>query len=277
MPSARAIAFLGTDCSFSLAGYIFPSLAANAIAAGWAWQTGYLAVAGFAALLLFASAFIAFPAVGRAARRLEPGALPVPRAGASTACVALFAFGLASYLCGQGAFLIWAPHVLATAFGLRQVDAAGIIGQFWGPSIFGLLAAASIVTRVAPRIVMIGAAALATVSLAVITGAHDAHGFFAATFAFGFSSTCLFKLMISIGSEQIPHAPPQLVTFLLLSASVGGTLAPAVSARIVAAHGAHAGIVMAACCYALTLGCALGALALERMARRPAALPQVAV
>jgi TsgA-like MFS transporter len=231
---------------------------------------------GVAALLLFASAFIGFPAVGRAARRLEPGALPVPRAGASTACVALFAFGLASYLCGQGAFLIWAPHVLAIAFGLRQVDAAGIIGQFWGPSIFGLLAAALIVTRVAPRIVMIGAAALATASLAVITGAHDAHGFFAATFAFGFSSTYLFKLMISVGSEQIPHAPPQLVTLLLLSASVGGTLAPAVSARIVAAHGAHAGIVMAACCYALTLGCALAALAVERMSRRSAALPQVA-
>jgi hypothetical protein len=103
--------------------------------------------------------------------------------------------------------------------------------------------------------------------------------FFAATFAFGFSSTCLFKLMISVGSEQIPHAPPQLVTLLLLSASVGGTLAPAVSARIVAAHGAHAGIVMAACCYALTLGCALAALAalaVERMSRRSAALPQVA-
>jgi TsgA-like MFS transporter len=273
----RAIAFLGTDCSFSLAGYIFPSLAANAIAAGWAWQTGYIAVAGFAALLLVASAFIAFPAVGRAARTFEPGALPIPgAAAASNAGVALFAFGLASYLCGQGAFLIWAPHVVATAFGLRQIDAAGIIGQFWGPSIFGLLAAALIVTRVAPRIVMIGAAAFATASLVVIAEAHDAHGFFAATFAFGFSSTCLFKLMISIGSEQIPHAPPQLVTFLLLSASVGGTLAPAVSARIVAAYGAHAGIVMAACCYAFTLGCALAALAVERMSGRPAALPQVA-
>jgi len=80
--------------------------------------------------------------------------------------------------------------------------------------------------------------------------------------------------MISIGSEQIVDAPPQLVTFLLLSASVGGTIAPALSARFVAASGAHAGVVMAAGCYSLTLACILAALVVERTMRRPRQLPQ---
>jgi TsgA-like MFS transporter len=260
----RAVAFLGTDCTFSLAGYIFPGIAAGAIAAGWIWQTGYIAVAAFAAALLLAAAFIPFPAVGRAARRNEPVVVAVPRSATATAGVALFALGLAAYLCGQGAFLIWAPQDLMTAFGLKAIDAAGIIGQFWGPSIFGLLTAAAIVTRVAPRIVMTAAAVIAVAALIFIAGARDAHAYFAATFAFGFASTCLFKLMISIGSEQVPDAPPQLVTFLLLSASVGGTIAPVVSARFVAGSSAHAGVVMAACCYALTLACVLAALAVER-------------
>jgi TsgA-like MFS transporter len=269
----RAIAFLGTDCTFSLAGYIFPSIAANAIAAGWAWQSGYVAVAVFAGLLLLASAFIAFPAVGRAARRTEDARVR-PAAGAgSIAGVALFAFGLASYLCGQGAFLIWAPHELTTAFGLRPIDAAGIIGQFWGPSILGLLAAGLIVTRVSPRIVMTAAATIAVASLVAIAGAPGAHAFFMATLVFGFSSTCLFKLMISIGSEQIPDAPPQLVTFLLLSASIGGTIAPALSARVVDASGSNGGVVMAACCYALTLACIVAALIVERTSRRIEVLP----
>jgi TsgA-like MFS transporter len=272
----RAVAFLGTDCTFSLAGYIFPSIAANAIAAGWAWQSGYVAVAVFAALLLLASVFIVFPAVGRAARQTEERVLRAPLDAASTVGVALFALGLASYLCGQGAFLIWAPHELTTAFGMRPLDAAGIIGQFWGPSIFGLLTAALIVTRVSPRIVMTSAAALAVASLLVILNAADSHVFFVATFAFGFSSTCLFKLMISIGSEQIADAPPQLVTFLLLSASIGGTIAPALSARFVAASGANAGVLMAACCYSLTLACVLAALVAERTLRRARPLPQVA-
>jgi MFS transporter, TsgA protein len=270
----RAIAFLGTDCTFSLAGYIFPAIAANAIAAGWAWQSGYVAVAVFAALLLLASVFIAFPAVGRAARRTEVARVR-PAAGAgSIAGVALFAFGLASYLCGQGAFLIWAPHELTTAFGLRPIDAAGIIGQFWGPSIFGLLAAGLIVTRVSPRIVMTAAATIAVASLVAIAIAPGAHAFFMATLVFGFSSTCLFKLMISIGSEQIPDSPPQLVTFLLLSASIGGTIAPVLSARVVDASGSNGGVVMAACCYAFTLACIVAALIVERTSRRLEALPQ---
>ena len=32
---SRAVAFLGTDCTFSLSGYVFPAFAANAIALGW--------------------------------------------------------------------------------------------------------------------------------------------------------------------------------------------------------------------------------------------------
>jgi TsgA-like MFS transporter len=71
-------------------------------------------------------------------------------------------------------------------------------------------------------------------------------------------------LMISIGSEQVPDSPPQLVTFLLLSASVGGTIAPVVSARFVDVSGAHAGVIMAACCYTLTLVCVMAALIVER-------------
>jgi TsgA-like MFS transporter len=74
----------------------------------------------------------------------------------------------------------------------------------------------------------------------------------------------LFKLLISIGSEQVPDAPPQLVTFLLLSASIGGTIAPAVSAWFVTQRGPQAGIVMALVCYAGTLAAAIAALALER-------------
>jgi hypothetical protein len=50
------------------------------------------------------------------------------------------------------------------------------------------------------------------------------------------------------GSHEHAAPKPFDVTFLLLSASVGGTLAPAVSARVVDAYGAYGGIVTAACC-----------------------------
>jgi TsgA-like MFS transporter len=180
----------------------------------------------------------------------------------------LFAFALALYLCGQGAFLIWAPQYLETAFGLPAQQAAPIVGAFWGPSIFGLVTAAVVVSWVPPRVVVLCAATLTVGSLVAATVVHDAHAFFTATIAFGFTSTCLFKLLISIGSEQIADPPPQLVTMLLLSASVGGTIAPVLSAAIVAGSSAHAGIVVALVCYAGTLAAALVAMIAERTGMR---------
>ena len=260
---SRAVAFLGTDCTFSLSGYVFPAFAANAIAAGWIWQSGYLAVAGIAAVLLVAAAFVRFPMTGRLARVANVAARPLPPASALIP-IALFALALAFYLCGQGAYLIWAPSYLQSSFGLSAAQAAPVVGAFWGPSIIGLVAAAVLVTRIPPRWVAVCAASLTVAALVAATLAHDARAFFTATFAFGLTSTCLFKLLISIGSEQIADAPPQLVTLLLLSASVGGTIAPALSAAIVNVRGAHAGIGFALACYIGTLGAAIGALVLER-------------
>lgn len=259
---ARAVAFLGTDCTFSLSGYVFPAFAANAIALGWIWQSGYVAVAAVAAALLVAAAFVRFPVTGRAANA-QPAAERGSAARVSRAGVALFALALALYLCGQGAFLIWAPQYLQTAFGLSALHAAPVVGAFWGPSIFGLITAALLVTRIPPRFIVVAAGTLTVASLLACTLASGAAAFFTATYAFGFTSTCLFKLLISIGSEQIESAPPQLVTFLLLSASVGGTIAPAISAWFVNAHGPLAGIAMALCCYAGMLAAAVAGIARE--------------
>ncbi len=260
---SRAVAFLGTDCTFSLSGYVFPAFAANAIALGWMWQTGYITVAAVAALLLVAAAFVRFPVTGRAAVA-QPAAERGLASRRSRIGVGLFALALGLYLCGQGAFLIWAPQYLQTVFGLSQLLAAPVVGQFWGPSIFGLITAALLVTRVPPRWVVIGAGTFSVASLVACMLAPDAHTFFMATFAFGFTSTCLFKLLISLGSEQIAGAPPQLVTFLLLSASIGGTIAPALSAWFVNVRGPQAGIVMALVCYSGTLLAAITALVIER-------------
>ncbi|MDB5041207.1 MAG: hypothetical protein JWN27_1933, partial [Candidatus Eremiobacteraeota bacterium] len=59
----RAMAFLGTDCAFSVAGFVFPSLAALALARGFPWQTAYVAAAAVSATILIAAQRIRFPTV----------------------------------------------------------------------------------------------------------------------------------------------------------------------------------------------------------------------
>ena len=273
---ARAIAFLATDCSFSLAGYLFPAFAAASIARGWPWQSGYAAVGALALVTLVVAFVIRLPdatATSSAQRAQAPKPLPSrARIG-----VGAFALGLAFYLCGQGAFLTWAPQWLSSAFGLSALDASAVIGTYWRASLFGLIFAALVVSRISPRWVVLVAGACAVASLTACIVARDASTFFLATGMFGFSSTSLFKLQISLGSEQLPSAPPQLVTFMLLSASVGGTIAPALSALFVAQSNAHAGIVMATICYGGTLVAAVaGVFAGYRGALPARAIPEAA-
>lgn len=262
----RAAAFLGTDCAFSVAGFAFPALAGAAIAAGYGWRTGYVIVAAVAALLVIAALRIRFPEAEAAGKRGRNGPAGVTKA--SIAGVVLFGLGLCLYLCGQSVFLIWAPSYLETVLALPALQANAVVGSFWGPSIFGLITAGLIVTRVPPRLVLIVATCSAVVCTFLIASTTSAQLFFTLTLAFGFSSTCMYKLMISIGSEQVPSPPPQLVTFLLLSGAIGGTIAPALSGRVVHAFGPHAGPLMAFGCYAGALAVVVLAVLIERSARR---------
>jgi MFS transporter, TsgA protein len=262
----RAVAFLCTDCAFSVAGFIFPALASGMIARGLHWQTGYVLVAGVAALVLVATFWIRFPQTGRAPALARER---TPRPDAATIVrVLLFGAALCVYLCGQSAFLLWAPHYLQTVLALPAAQADGIVGSFWGPSIFGLITAAFVVSRIPPRLVLLVAASAAVVCTLLLASTASAAIFFEATLAFGFCSTCLYKLMISLGTEQVAAAPPQLVTFLLFSGALGGTIGPALSGRVVHAFGLHAGPAMAFVCYAATLALIVFALVLERTVQR---------
>jgi TsgA-like MFS transporter len=262
----RAVAFLGTDCAFSVAGFIFPAIAGAAIAHGMRWQTGYVVVAGLAVLVLLAALGIRFPATGRAAA--QPRERSRRPDASSIAGVLLFGAALCLYLCGQSAFLIWAPSYVQTVLAVPAGQANGVVGSFWGPSIFGLISAALIVSRVPPRLVLLIAASAAVVCTLLLASTPSPSFFFTMTLAFGFCSTCMYKLMISLGTEQVASPPPQLVTFLLLSGALGGTLGPVLSGRVVHAFGLHAGPIMALLCYATTLLFVVVALVLERTLRR---------
>ncbi len=267
----RAIAFLATDCAFSAAGYVFPTLVGLALAAGWRWQSGYVFVAILPALLIVAASRIRFPAVRATAAPDEAQAgrtvAPASPRGA-LARIVIFGIALATYLTGQYIFTIWAPTDLRSHFAVPALRAGGIVGTFFGASSVGLISAALLVTRVAPRRVLIGSMSLAVILTFALAHAPNADLFFSLTLAFGFCSTCMFKLLISVGSEQLPAAPPRLVTFLLLCSGVGGIAAPIVSAPVVAAYGVHSSIALCCGAYAVTLILIGTGLLLERSGRQ---------
>jgi TsgA-like MFS transporter len=256
----RAAAFLGTDCAFSVAGFVFPAVASFALGAGASWHTGYLVVAACAALLLVVALVVPLPDAPPAIDAVRG---PVPVAAGARVRVGLFATGLCLYLCGQSTFLTWAPLALTARFALPATQANAIVGTFWGPSIIGLLTAGVLVSFVAPRAVLACASTIAALCTCALALAWSAPAFFVLTLAFGLTSTCMYKLMISIGSEQVVTPSPRLVTLLLLAGAVGGMIGPALSGRVVAAFGLQAGTVMTFVCYAGALVAVLAGLGLE--------------
>jgi len=259
---ARAIAFLSTDCAFSASGFVFPAAAGAALAARWTWWSGYVIVAALAVLTLIASTLIALPATGRSAATVRTPAEPARRGARVT--IALFAAGLALYLTGQTTFTIWAPTVLQHLLGVPALQAGTIVSSFFGPSSLGLVSAAVLVSRIPPRFVLLFALASGTTLTLALALLADAHAFFLVTFAFGFTTTCMFKLMISIGSEQLPNSPPWLVTFLLFCSGIGTTAAPILSAALVKLAGVHASLWVSFVCYAATMLVIIAALVSER-------------
>lgn len=267
---ARAVAFLSTDCAFSATGFVIPAVAAAAVSAHWIWPTGYVLVAGIALVTLVAGLTITLPATGRA-RRDALAAEPVqsPRVFVT---IALFAAGVVCYIIGQTTFTIWAPAVLHDVFHASSLQSGSIVSAFFGPSSLGLVTAAFVVSRLQPRAVLLFALVMGAVLTFALASISSVGVFFVLTFAFGFTTTCMYKLMISIGSEQLSGSPPPLVTALLLCSGIGTTLAPLLSGWLVKRQGLHASLWLAFAFHAATLVIVCAALANESLVRRASRL-----
>ena len=155
------------------------------------------------------------------------------------------------YLVAQTSFLTWAPSYLTSAFALPPDQAGQVVGNYWGASIFGLLLSVVLVNIVPTRLLLLSASVIAIglTTAMVVSGSPDT--FVSLGFAFGFMTTCIYKVAISLGTQQIPNAPPMLVTLMLFSGSVGSTLAPAVSGVVVSLSHEQGALWLSVCCYTI--------------------------
>jgi TsgA-like MFS transporter len=238
----RASAFLATDCSFSLGGYVFPSLAIVLLAANQLWMVSYATVGVLAILILVACFFLSFPENSELAETglvatAKPTNIWTPR-------VFIIALALCCYLTTQSTFLTWAPNYLRQVLGLDATQAASAIGNYWGPSIFGLLTVTLLVIKVPTRPLLLSVMLIAIILSILLYTTQDPEVFLNITLALGFMTSCIFKLAISVGSQQVHSAPPILVTFLLCAATIGSTAAPALSALVVSIFGVSSAMLM---------------------------------
>lgn len=241
----RGSRLLFTDSFFSMAGMIFPMLAAWLLARTIEWYWVYAAI-GLVYVAIFILTFgCDFPVLGKkAVKESEPVAKEKWGIGVLFLSVAALC-----YILGQLGFISWVPEY-AKSLGLSLSDAGKLVSDFWMSYMFGMWAFSFILRFFDLQRILTVLAGLATVLMYLfISGAPEHMVWFILTL--GFFSSAIYTSIITLGSLQTKIASPKLVNFILTCGTVGTMLTFIVTGPIVANQGVKAALMTANGLYAV--------------------------
>ena len=241
----RGSRLLFTDSFFSMAGMIFPMLAAWLLARTIEWYWVYAAI-GLVYVAIFILTFgCDFPVLGKkAAQESEPVAKEKWGIG-----VLFLSIAALCYILGQLGFISWVPEYAKT-LGMSLGDAGKLVSDFWMSYMFGMWAFSFILRFFDLQRILTVLAGVATVLMYLfITGTPEHMAWFILTL--GFFSSAIYTSIITLGSLQTKIASPKLVNFILTCGTVGTMLTFIVTGPIVATQGVKAALMTANGLYAV--------------------------
>jgi len=247
-------------------GAITGPLLVELLAANHHWSASFR-LTGLAHLAIAAAAFgLRFPGPPTPDRTSDAASAGVFRVLRSRSLLpfALVAF---AYVGIEGAATIFALPYAGDAGGLSEARGRATISALWSGLLVGRLAAAPLVGRHGPRVLLAaGPLAAACLCVGVLAGAHHAAATFAAV---GLALGGVFPVMISLAAQQFPDAPGTAAGLAAGAGALGGAAIPWITGLI------GDGVSVTAAVGSLALWCAAiaaGAAAITRLpAPRPAA------
>ena len=241
----RGARLLFTDSFFSMAGMIFPMVAAVLLARSIEWYWVYACI-GLVYVAIFVLTFgCEFPVLGQKADQSEQ-----PAAKEKWGIGVLFlSVAALCYILGQLGFISWVPEY-AKGLGMSLNDAGKLVSDFWMSYMFGMWAFSFILRFFDLQRILTVLAGLATVLMYLfINGAPEHMAWFILTL--GFFSSAIYTSIITLGSLQTKVASPKLVNFVLTCGTIGTMLTFVVTGPIVAHSGPLAALQTANGLYAV--------------------------
>ncbi|MGB7802096.1 MFS transporter TsgA [Buttiauxella sp.] len=241
----RGSRLLFTDSFFSMAGMIFPMVAAILLARSLNWYWVYVCIG-----LVYVAIFILtigcdFPALGKHAAPTEK-VVEKEKWGVGVLFLSVAAL---CYILGQLGFISWVPEY-AKSLGMNLNDAGQLVSDFWMSYMFGMWAFSFILRFFDLQRILTVLAGAATVLMYLFNTSEPAHlAWF--ILALGFFSSAIYTSVITLGSLQTKVASPKLVNFVLTCGTIGTMLTFVVTGPIVAHSGPHAALQTANALYAV--------------------------
>jgi TsgA-like MFS transporter len=241
----RGSRLLFTDSFFSMAGMIFPMVAAILLARSINWYWVYVCIG-----LVYVAIFILtlgcdFPALGKHAPQTEK-VVEKEKWGVGVLFLSIAAL---CYILGQLGFISWVPEY-AKSLGMNLNDAGQLVSDFWMSYMFGMWAFSFILRFFDLQRILTVLAGAATVLMYLFNKSEPAHlAWF--ILALGFFSSAIYTSVITLGSLQTKIASPKLVNFVLTCGTIGTMLTFVVTGPIVAHSGPHAALQTSNALYAV--------------------------
>ena len=241
----RGARLLFTDSFFSMAGMIFPIVAAWLLARSIEWYWVYACIG-----LLYVAIFVLtlgceFPVLGKKAQ-LNNQAVEKEKWGIGVLFLSIAAL---CYILGQLGFISWVPEY-AKGLGMSLEDAGTLVSDFWMSYMFGMWAFSFILRFFDLQRILTVLAAIATVMMYLFNhGEPQNLAWF--ILILGFFSSAIYTSIITLGSLQTKIASPKLVNFILTCGTVGTMLTFVVTGPIVAHDGPLAALMTANGLYAV--------------------------
>ncbi|OAT15720.1 TsgA family protein [Buttiauxella noackiae ATCC 51607] len=241
----RGSRLLFTDSFFSMAGMIFPMVAAILLARSINWYWVYVCIG-----LVYVAIFILtigcdFPALGKHAQQPEK-VVEKEKWGVGVLFLSIAAL---CYILGQLGFISWVPEY-AKSLGMNLNDAGQLVSDFWMSYMFGMWAFSFILRFFDLQRILTVLAGVATVLMYLFNKSEPAHLTWF-ILALGFFSSAIYTSVITLGSLQTKVASPKLVNFVLTCGTIGTMLTFVVTGPIVAHSGPHAALQTSNALYAV--------------------------
>lgn len=237
----RGSRLLFTDSFFSMAGMVFPIIAATLLAQHVAWYWVYACIGVLYLTIFILTLCSDFPQLGKQAANAET---PVSKEKWGIGVLFLSIAALC-YILGQLGFIQWVPEYAAKHFGMSIEETGGLVSNFWTAYMVGMWFF-SVVLRFfdLQRIVTV-LAALSTFMMYMFVSSQQGALLSMYILGLGFVSSAIYTTLITLGSQQTKVSSPKLVNFILTCGTIGTMLTFVVTGPIVAHSGAHAALATA--------------------------------
>lgn len=234
----RGSRLLFTDSFFSMAGMIFPIVAAMLLARSIGWYWVYACI-GLLYLAIFVLTLCSeFPVLGnKGVKNSEPVVKEKWGIG-----VLFLAIAALCYILGQLGFIQWVPEYATKTFGMNIDQAGSVVSNFWTSYMIGMWVFSFVLRFFDLQRIVTVLAALATVAMYLFISTKNPALLSYYIMALGFVSSAIYTTLITLGSQQTKVSSPKLVNFILTCGTIGTMLTFVVTGPIVANSGVHAAL-----------------------------------